>query len=355
MVDPFWVRHSGGEYPVLFGAGISATLPTLLAELLPAHRPIVIADETVSNFLPAVLPEAERVTFPAGESHKTRTTWSELTDRLLASGIDRRTVVVALGGGVTTDLAGFVAAVTLRGLPWLAVPTTTLAMLDAAVGGKTGVDTVHGKNLVGAFHQPTAVVVDPQLLDTLPDDVFVDGLAEAVKHAAIGDRMLWEWFETNATRILSRDTSVLTELVRRSIAIKASVVSDDEREQGRRTVLNAGHTVAHALEHATGFALSHGQAVAIGLVRETHHGEALGITEPGTAARLAQLLTTLGLPAAVPTDLDRERFHAALQHDKKNRDGDVHCCLIARLGEVARAPDGGWTQAVSAEALLAQT
>jgi 3-dehydroquinate synthetase len=225
-------------------------------------------------------------------------------------------------------------------------------MLDAAIGGKTGVDTMHGKNLVGAFHQPIAVAVDPGLLDTLPGEVLIDGLAEAVKHAAIGDDSFWQWFEAHSAGIVSRDGSLLSELVRRSVTIKAMVVADDEREQGRRAVLNAGHTVAHALEHATDFALSHGQAVAIGLVTETRHGEALGISEPGTAARLARLLGALGLPVAVPADLDHDRFLAALHHDKKNRDGEVHCCFIARLGEVARASDGAWTHAVSAVELL---
>ena len=334
------------------GTGCTAELPALLQTGFPGHRAVLIADATVSKLWPGLLPGVERVTFPAGEQHKTRDTWARLTDTLLSLTIDRRTVVVAVGGGVTTDLAGFVAATTLRGLPWVAVPTTTLAMLDAAIGGKTGIDTAHGKNLVGAFHHPSAVVIDPELLGTLPDAVFADGLAEAVKHAAIASAEHWQWLTDHAPGILSREPQLLSELVRASVTIKANVVANDEREQGQRSVLNAGHTVAHGLEVASDFALSHGQAVSIGLVCETRWGEAAGITQPGTAAALTSLLTSLGLPTEIPATLDRSRFDAALQLDKKNRDGQVRCSLLARIGAAARNQDGAWTHAVSAELLL---
>ena len=313
---------------------------------------MVIADANVAACWPDLLPGVERLTFPGGEQHKTRTTWTSLSDRLLTLGIDRRTVIVALGGGVTTDLAGFVAATTLRGLPWVAVPTTTLAMLDAAIGGKTGVDTLHGKNLVGAFHHPSGVIIDPALLSTLPERVFLDGLAEAVKHAAIASASHWAWLEQHVPELLAHDPTRLTELVRESVAIKAEVVAEDELELGRRSSLNAGHTVAHGLELATDFQLSHGEAVSIGLVCEARHGEALGLTAPGTSMRLAGLLGAVGLPTAMPAHLDRQRFLEALQHDKKNRDGRVHCSLLARIGEIARAPDGAWTHAVNSEELL---
>lgn len=346
------VRHQAGEYPVHLGAGTVGELKALLSTLVPDHRPVIISDATVSNHWPDLLPGIERITFPAGEQHKSRTTWSSVSDHLLSLGIDRRTVIIGLGGGVTTDLAGFVAATALRGLPWIAVPTTTLAMLDAAVGGKTGVDTLHGKNLIGAFHHPTAVIIDPLLLGTLPRPAFVDGLAEAVKHAAISSATHWSWFEANAESVLARDPKLLTELVSESLAIKAGVVAEDEREQGRRSVLNAGHTVAHGIESASDFSISHGAAVAIGLVCETRVGEAQGITEVGTAGRLAALLTILGLPTELPAQLDRQRFLAALQHDKKNREGRVHCTLLARIGEVARSADGGWTHPVEPNTLV---
>jgi 3-dehydroquinate synthase len=267
------------------------------------------------------------------------------------AGLGRDALVVAVGGGVTTDLAGFVAATYLRGIPWIAVPTTTLAMLDAAVGGKTGVDTALGKNLVGAFHPPAAVIVDPALLATLPERAYREGLAEAVKHAAITGTREMQWLATHASAILARDPDAVAALVERNIAIKAAVVADDEREGGRRAVLNAGHTVAHALEHALGLALAHGEAVGIGLVMESRAGEQLGLTAPGTADQLAALLEELGLPTSPPHDLDRARARDALTRDKKNRAGQVRATLLAGIGEVAR--DGkAWTVAVDAEALL---
>jgi 3-dehydroquinate synthase len=313
---------------------------------------VLIADATVAAHWPDVLPGVERVTFPAGEQHKTRTTWTALVDALLAQGVDRRTTVVAMGGGVTTDLAGFVAATTLRGLPWIAVPTTTLAMLDAAVGGKTGVDTLHGKNLVGAFHHPVAVVMDPDLLQSLPQATFVDGLAEAVKHAAIASASHWAWLERQAAAIVARETTPLSELLRESVSIKAEVVAADEFEHGRRSVLNAGHTVAHGIEHATEFLVSHGAAVAIGLVAEARVGEAMGITSPGTADRLADLLRSLGLPTSLSRNLDLDRFRAAIRHDKKNRDGHVRCTFLSGIGAAARSADGSWTHTADAEALV---
>lgn len=351
MVGDLHVRHAAGDYPVLLGAGRADSLPALLDNRFPGFRSIVIADATVSSALASLWPGLERITFAAGEQHKTRNTWSTLSDELLFRSIDRRTVIVALGGGVTTDLAGFVAATTLRGLPWIAVPTTTLAMLDASVGGKTGVDTAHGKNLVGAFHHPSAVVIDPSLLATLPQHVYVDGLAEAVKHAAIASVEHWEWLEAHMEAVVARDPDRVAELVRESVAIKAEVVADDEREHGRRSVLNAGHTVAHGLELASDFGISHGAAVAIGLVLETRAAESRGICEPGTADRIATLLARAGLPVTPPS-FDRERAIAAMQHDKKNRDGQVHCALLSRIGEVARNAQGGWTHPIEAAGLL---
>ena len=209
-----------------------------------------------------------RAHLPAGRASKTREQWARLTDALLEQGFGRDSGIVALGGGVAGDLAGFVAATYMRGLPYVQVPTTLLAMLDASVGGKTGVDTPQGKNLIGAFHPPAAVIADPLVLGTLPERDFRGGMAEAVKHGLIADAAYFAWMERNADALLRRDQAALTRLVRRSVEIKAEVVSGDEREAGRRAILNAGHTVAHALEHATAYALPHGEAVALGLVAE---------------------------------------------------------------------------------------
>ena len=330
-------------------SGACSDLAALLDERHPGARVAVIADTNVAAVLGSPLGSALLFAFPAGEANKSRATWAELTDRLLADRFDRHTVVVAFGGGVTTDLAGFVAATLLRGVPWIAVPTTTLAMLDAAIGGKTGVDTAAGKNLVGAFHPPSAVICDPAVLSTLPDRCYREGLAEAVKHAATLDDRYGEWMGRHAAAIASRDTATLESLIRRSVEIKADVVSEDEREGDRRAVLNAGHTVAHALERATDYATPHGEAVAIGLVVETRVAERMHIARAGTADRIVALLAALGLPT-IPPPVDRRQFVAAMLADKKNRDGIVHAALIASFGTMARNGDA-WTHPLDMKAL----
>lgn len=327
-----------------------------IAEWIGTHgtesQPVVIADAAVAALYPDFLREVPRVVFPSGEAFKSREQWAALTDLLLDAGHDRGTLIIAFGGGVTTDLAGFVAATFLRGVAWIAVPTTTLSMIDASVGGKTGVDTRHGKNLVGAFHQPRAVFADPAFLATLPEDHFTQGLAEAVKHAAIASVPHWERLERDAERLLARDEGALEAVIAESVAIKADVVSRDERESGLRAVLNFGHTLGHALEHASDYRLPHGAAVALGLVGEARVGESLGITESGTANRIASLLSRLGLPVTLPILLEHDRIAQAVMKDKKNSDGRVRSVLLSRVGEVARAANGAWTHPVELDTLL---
>lgn len=253
---------------------------------------------------------------------------------------------MAVGGGVTSDLAGFVAATFLRGVPWLEVPTTLLSMLDAAVGGKTGVDTPNGKNLVGAFHQPVAVVMDPAVLATLPAIEIRNGLAEAVKHAVILDAVHFAWLGAAVGPILGRDARTIESLLRRNVGIKTEVVHADEHETGRRVILNAGHTIGHAVEAATGYAVSHGEAVSIGLVAEAEIGERLGVTERGTAGELSTLLERLGLPVRVPRGVAVDALIAAIRTDKKNRAGGIRLVLLARVGTVHGTDRGGWTVAV---------
>lgn len=344
------MRHATGSYAVTVRTGAIELLAPLLAERFAEHRAVLIADETVAAAIDSPLPQLPLFTFAAGESHKSRESWSRLTDQLLEARFDRRTVVIALGGGVTTDLAGFVAATFLRGVPWVAVPTTTLGMIDAAVGGKTGVDTPAGKNLVGAFHPPAAVLCDPALLASLPDRSFREGLAEAVKHAATLDARYGQWMLEHAAAILARDPAVLVPLIHRSVELKGEIVSADEREGDRRAILNAGHTLAHALERATDYRMPHGEAVAIGLVAEARVAETMGIAAPGTAATIAALLEALQLPTTIPRGLDPAVLRAAMAADKKNRDGSVHAALVRGFGAMSHR-GAEWSQPLDLDAL----
>jgi 3-dehydroquinate synthase len=355
------VRLGASEaHDVIVGRGLLGDLGALVAQHAPAHRCVVIADDVVaahyaddamtalhgSGFEPTLL------TFPAGEASKTREQWARLTDLMLDDGCGRDTTVVALGGGVTGDLAGFVAAAFMRGVPLVQVPTSLLAMVDAAIGGKTAVDVPAGKNLVGAFHAPAVVIVDPDLLRTLPTVELRQGLAEAVKHGAISDAAHLDWIEFAAGPLLSADADALDELVRFSIQTKARIVSDDPWERAERATLNAGHTIAHALERCTRFSIPHGDAVAIGLVVEAVAGEAAAITEPGTAQRLAAVLATVGLPTRPPA-IPAASVLEATRSDKKGRGGTIRYSLLRRPGQAARAGDGGWTQALPDDSVAA--
>ena len=243
------------------------------------------------------------------------------------------------------DLTGFVAATYLRGVPYLLVPTTLLAMVDASVGGKTGVNAPQGKNLIGAFHPPTGVLADPLVLMTLPDREYRGGLAEAVKHGAIADSDYFAWLESRVEDILRRDPPTLASLVRRSVEIKAAVVSEDEHEGGRRAILNAGHTIAHALEQASNYELSHGEAVALGLVAECALAEQLGVAKPGLRRRVETLLARFGLPVRLESAFDGGTLLDLMRSDKKNRNLQVRFALISDVGSMHQ--DTGWTTVAS--------
>jgi 3-dehydroquinate synthase len=346
-------------------------LRELLEERVPQRPLVMIADEKVNRLydewtsgtaearrLGARASDAgmrprflHRLDFPQGELSKTRATWSRLTDQLLQAGVGRDAAIVALGGGVTGDLAGFVAATYLRGIPYVQVPTTLLAMVDSSVGGKVGVDTEFGKNQVGAFYPPVMVVVDPLTLMSLPDRAYRAGLAEAIKHGLIADREYFDWIASKGRDIRSRQPATVTHLVQRSIEIKAGVVSQDERERGRRSILNAGHTVAHAIEAASGFRLHHGECVSIGLVIECRIAETMGIAEPGTANTVARVLERFGLPLGLPADLTPPAVLAAMAGDKKNRSGAIHFSFPKAVGAMhGQATE--WTTPAPPEVIL---
>jgi 3-dehydroquinate synthase len=290
---------------------------------------------------------------PAGETSKTRETWSRLTDQMLAKGYGRDSVVIALGGGVIGDLAGFVAATFMRGVPVVQVPTTLVAMVDASIGGKTAVDTPAGKNLVGIFHPPTAVLVDPHLLATLPLREIRGGFAEIVKHGVIADEPYLRGVASSASELLSAGGAMsdrMVSLIVRSVEIKADVVSRDEREEGLRKVLNFGHTIGHAVEMVSGFSLLHGEAVAIGMALESKLAERIGLAQAGTAATVTRTLQAAGLPTTLPPGFESDAVIEAMRSDKKARSGKTRFALPLRIGAMA-GEETGWTVSVSDDQL----
>jgi 3-dehydroquinate synthase len=353
--NPVTVEHALGTYPVYVAPDSLAGLGEFVGRHLHSRRAVMIADQQVYDLIQAkrlgrLTWSGDALTFPAGEESKSRESWARLSDMLLERRYGRDSGILGVGGGVTGDLAGFVAATYMRGIPYLQVPTTLLAMVDASVGGKTGVNTPAGKNLVGAFFPPVAVIADPLVLTTLPDREYRGGLAEAVKHGLIADAKYFAWMESNPSSLIDRDPAILTHLIRRSVEIKAEVVSTDEREAGRRAILNAGHTVAHSLERVSGFQLAHGEAVALGLIVEAALAEELGVADTGLRERVTSLLGRLGLPTRFPGSLDRDALLAGMANDKKNREGVVHFALIAEVGRIQQAPN--WTTAVPPGAIM---
>jgi len=286
---------------------------------------------------------ARSFVFPAGEWNKVRETWADLCDRMIGHGIGRDAAVVALGGGVAGDLGGFVAATLHRGIPYVQVPTTVLAMVDSSIGGKTGVDLPAGKNLVGAFHAPRLVLADIESLATLPRNQIAAGCAEAIKHGIIADAAYADDVARAAGDCLSRSLDALEPVVERSITIKAAIVAADARESGRRQVLNFGHTVGHAVESRSGYALLHGEAVAIGMAVEASLAEATGVARTGTRRRVIDLLERYELPATVPETLACDDLLDAMRADKKVRAGALRFALPADVGEMAHSADGAWT------------
>lgn len=349
-------------YPVHVGRGLLASIGPLVEQHAPNHRYAIIADEAVARhhaeIARAELPPDRTLllTIPSGEASKCREEWARLTDALLSWGAGRDTTVIALGGGVTGDLAGFVAATLHRGVPIVQVPTSLLAMVDSSVGGKTGIDTAAGKNLVGAFHDPSLVIVDVDVLRTLPESPRREGLAEMIKHGLIADAdhftALCGHLPTMAGAS-GHELDALPALIAESIAIKARVVAEDARESGRRQVLNAGHTIAHAIEHTSALAVPHGAAVAVGLVVESRLAEVLGVAERGLGDIVAAAVRRAGLPDGPLASVSDEALIDATRSDKKARAGVVQYALPAAVGRMDAGPTGRWSSPVADDAVRA--
>jgi 3-dehydroquinate synthase len=332
----------------LIGAGLRHELARHVARVARAHRYAVVTDSNVAPHYAdplvqslAALGSTSLHVVPAGETHKTRAEWGRLTDELLDAGCGRDTTVVALGGGVVGDLAGFVAATFMRGVPVVQCPTSLLAMIDASIGGKTGVDTPAGKNLVGAFHPPAVVLADVETLRTLPEAHRRAGLAEAIKHGVVADAGYFERIGADLPALLAGDPAATLDCVTRSVQIKSEVVTSDTHERGRRKILNFGHTLGHAVEQVSGYALLHGEAIAIGMVLEATLAERMSIAERGTADEIERVVARAGLPSRVPASLADDRILAATKLDKKARGGAVEYALPSCIGAMAGA-ERGW-------------
>jgi 3-dehydroquinate synthase len=333
-------------YEIRIGADLLSKTGVWLHEAGCSGKVVVITDTTVGELYTRALHHAltdagfsvSVLEVPAGEEQKTLDSAGNLYQRLVEVYAERTTPVLALGGGVVGDLAGFVAATYMRGVPLVQLPTTLLAQVDSSIGGKTAVDHGRLKNVIGAFYQPKMVVADVGTLQTLPEAELSNGMAEVIKHAAILDGDLFGYLEENMDRARALDTNVLEEIVYRNVAIKASVVAQDERESGLRAILNFGHTIGHAVEAVSGFGLKHGEAVAVGMAVEAEISRRRGGLDAESVSRLKSVITRAGLPAAVP-DIDIARVIDAMRHDKKVADGKIRFVLLNAIGDAYIADD----------------
>jgi 3-dehydroquinate synthase len=351
------VSLASDPYPILIGEGLLGCLGTQLLErgFRAGTRVLVVTNPVVDDFhgertlasLTAAGFEVRKLVVEAGEEHKTPATVAAIHDAAFAHRLERSSLIVALGGGVVGDMAGFAAATWLRGIAVVQVPTTLLAMVDAAIGGKTGVNHPGGKNLIGAFHQPKLVLIDPQTLGTLPDREFRAGMAEVIKYAVIGDGVLFQELEAAAGRdpgggLASRQAvgaALLQRLLERSAAAKARVVAADEREGGLRAILNYGHTLGHAVENLSGYGTwLHGEAVALGMLAAGDIAVSMGLWSQRDQERQRRLIAAAGLPLRWP-DLDPQAVLTCLQGDKKVRDGKVRFVLPTGVGSVTIRDD----------------
>jgi 3-dehydroquinate synthase len=320
-----------GEYDVIVGQVFNLTN-------IPLQNPLIVTDENIAKLhlerLKSVLSstgtDPKSATIPAGEKYKNLETVSRLWKAFLENGLDRKSTVIALGGGVIGDLTGFAASTYMRGIDWIAVPTTLLAMVDASLGGKTGFDLPEGKNLIGSFHPPRLVLADPQLLETLPEGEFCSGMAEVVKHGILSDPELF----TMCSRGLDWVKANLEAIVKRAMAVKIKVIEEDPYEKGVRAKLNLGHTVGHAVELVSKFQLRHGEAIAIGMVAEARYAARVGLTGDGLVGTITETLSALRLPIHIPEELPRDEIIRAMRVDKKKDAKVIRFALPVEIGKV---------------------
>ncbi|MEK8018049.1 MAG: 3-dehydroquinate synthase [Candidatus Parabeggiatoa sp.] len=333
------------SYPIYIGQALLGDAK-LIAPYVKGQQVLVVTNETVAPlYLEKTLSafanyQTAYVILPDGEKYKTLEILNPIFETLLKRHFDRQTTLVALGGGVVGDITGFAAAAYQRGVPFIQIPTTLLAQVDSSVGGKTGVNHALGKNMIGAFHQPTSVVIDINTLQTLDDRQLSAGLAEVIKYGLINDLAFFEWLENHATDLLARDPQTLSHAIAQSCQDKATLVAEDERENGRRALLNLGHTFGHAIETGMGYGqVLHGEGVAIGMVLAAQMSARLGWIKEADVSRAMALIEKIGLPTRLPEAMTTDQMLALMQVDKKVRQGKIRLVLLEKLGQAIITDD----------------
>lgn len=333
-------KRTSLSYEICIGEDILDRIGLLIAKTNAVENYVVIADSNVSplhgaRFL-ATLRESglsvDLIEFPAGEASKTMDTALSLIGQLIDRGVDRSSALIALGGGVTGDLVGFIASLYMRSIPYFQIPTTLLAQVDSSIGGKTGIDLTQGKNLLGTFHQPTMVFIDLHFLNTLPESEFNDGLAEIVKYGIIDDTELFEILESEVDAIRNRDINVLETIVAQSCKIKKGIVEIDEKDIGVRRILNFGHTMGHAIEAESGYTITHGNAVSIGMIAASRVSEKLRYLSTRDRDRIENILKKVGLLDHIPASLSTDGILSRMKRDKKKKGKFIHFVLLKKLG-----------------------
>jgi len=341
-------RYLDNSYKIMIGNNILDLITDDLAASTPAHSYAIITDSNVEelygrkiyDLLKPVLPVVDMISFPAGEENKNRKYKEMIEDRLLAGSFGRDSAIIAVGGGVVGDLAGFVSATYCRGIPHIQIPTSLVACVDSSVGGKTAVDTQWGKNLIGAFHQPWKVYIDISTLKTLSRKEMQEGMAEVIKYGVISDPELFLLIENEIDSIYDFNEDILTRTIEKSCSIKAAVVEKDEMESDLRKILNFGHTIGHAVENLSSYNLSHGRAISIGMVLEGKIASLLGIWNDEDLERLTRLIRKAGLPTTTTGKLDPERMINAMKLDKKSRKGSIEMALPDSIGSMRKESSG---------------